>query len=151
MTLESLGIYDTLFPLALSVVLGALVGLERLLHTHITGARVHMMVAVASAAFVLAASEVYGRADDSLTRIVQGIASGIGFIGAGTILKQSQPVEIRGLTTASTVWLSSAVGIACGLGIYKVAIWSTVLALIVLAVLRPFEQCLEHTSQLPEK
>ena len=146
--LEFLGVYSTLIPLGLAAVLGALVGFERLLHTQITGARTHMLVSMGAAAFVLAAREAFGGNNDSLTRIVQGVASGIGFIGAGAILKLTQPVEIRGLTTASTVWLSASIGIACGLEIYRVSIWSTILALIVLAVLRPFERRIEDQSHL---
>lgn len=123
--------------------------MERLLHTQLTGARTHIMVSMGSAAFVLAARQAFGGADDSLTRVAQGIASGIGFIGAGTILKLDHPVEVRGLTTASTVWLSSAVGIACGLEVYRIAVWSTTLALIVLVVLRPLERDLERRHRLP--
>lgn len=144
--LEKMGVFSALIPLSLAALLGALVGFERLLHTQTTGARTHMLVSMGATAFVLAAREAFGGNNDSLTRIVQGVASGIGFIGAGAILKLSQPAEIRGLTTASTVWLSSSVGIACGLEVYRVAIWSTILALIVLAVLRPFERRIEDQS-----
>ncbi len=148
--LDFLGVTSTLLPLGLSLVLGALVGFERLIHTRTTGARTHMLVSMGSAAFVLAARQAFGETDDSLTRIVQGVASGIGFIGAGSVLKLSSPAEIRGLTTASTVWLSSSVGIACGLEVYRVAIWATILALVVLALLRPFEQKLESANHSKE-
>lgn len=138
-----LAISEVLLPLALALVLGGLVGIERLLHTQTTGVRTHMLVSMGSACFVLAAREAFSGQDDQLARIVQGVASGIGFIGAGTILKLSQPAEIRGLTTAATVWLSSSVGVSCGLRAFHVAIWSTVLAIVVLAILRPYERSFE--------
>lgn len=144
-----LGLADILLPLALALILGGLVGIERLLHTQTTGVRTHMLVSMGSACFVLAAREAFSGQNDSLTRVVQGVASGIGFIGAGAILKLGQPAEIRGLTTAATVWLSSSVGVACGLRAFHVAIWSTILALIVLAMLRPYERSVE--SELAKK
>ncbi len=146
---ESLGIVDTFIPLALALALGGLVGVERLLHGKTTGVRTHMLVSMGSACFVLAAREAFSGNDDNLTRVVQGVASGIGFIGAGAILKLGQPAEIRGLTTAATVWLSSSVGVASGLKAYHVAIWSTLLALVVLAILRPYERSFE--SELAKK
>ena len=108
-----------------------------------------MLVSMGATCFVLAAREAFSGNDDNLTRVVQGVASGIGFIGAGAILKLGQPAEIRGLTTAATVWLSSSIGVACGLRAFHVAIWSTILALIVLAILRPYERSVE--SELAKK
>lgn len=144
--LEQLGVTGTLVPLGLAALLGAIVGVERQIHSQYMGMRTHIMVALGSAAFVLASAEVFGGVEPALTRVVQGIAAGIGFIGAGTILKLSHPVEVKGLTTASTVWVSSSVGIACGLQVYRVAVWTTLLALIVLSVIRPFEKGLEHRN-----
>jgi putative Mg2+ transporter-C (MgtC) family protein len=72
---------------------------------------------------------------DGLSRVIQGITTGIGFIGTGAILKQSQKLEIHGLTTAAGIWLTAAVGVAVGLGRIGIAIFSVILAWIVLSVL----------------
>jgi len=71
---------------------------------------------------------------DGLSRVIQGIVTGIGFIGAGSILKLSEQHEIRGLTTAASVWMTAAIGITVGLGSLGIAIMVTILALIILAL-----------------
>lgn len=80
------------------------------------------------------------RIDSYLGHIIQGIAAGIGFIGAGTILKLSDRLEIKGLTTASSIWLAAAVGVAAGLQLYVLAVTGTLLALLVLAILGRMEK-----------
>ena len=73
---------------------------------------------------------------DGLSRVIQGIVTGIGFIGAGSILKLSEQHEIRGLTTAASVWMTAAIGVTVGLGSLGIALMLTVLALIILALER---------------
>ncbi len=82
-----------------------------------------------------------------MTRVVQGIAAGVGFLGAGTILKLDEEQKIKGLTTASSIWLASALGTLAGLGEYVPAAAATVIALVVLAVLRPVERLLQHSHR----
>jgi putative Mg2+ transporter-C (MgtC) family protein len=102
-----------------------------------------MMVALGAALFTLTGLAVVG--DDSraeLVHVIQGLATGIGFIGAGTILKLTDRLEILGLTTASSIWLAAAVGTACGLRHYTMAAVAAVLSLIILAVLGQLEKLL---------
>jgi putative Mg2+ transporter-C (MgtC) family protein len=82
-----------------------------------------------------------------LSRVIQGIVTGIGFIGAGSILKLDEERDIRGLTTAAGLWLTAAVGVACGLGAIGVAIIGAVLALIILALERVFQTQKENKKE----
>lgn len=103
--------------MVVAFVLGCVIGVERQRHDRPAGLRTHVLVAIACAG-VMAASDLSHRTDGSLgvepTRVVQGILSGIGFIGAGTILKRGDIVV--GVTTAATIFLASIVGILCGSG-----------------------------------
>ena len=130
--------FETVLRLLAGAGLGGLIGVERQMSGHWAGLRTHMMVALGSAIFVIAGQRV-GPDGDS-TRVIQGIAAGIGFLGAGTILKLSDRMEVVGLTTASSIWLAAAVGTSAGLGLYTLGIAATVLSLVVLAVLLPLEK-----------
>jgi putative Mg2+ transporter-C (MgtC) family protein len=77
-----------------------------------------------------------GFSQDNMSRVLQGLVSGIGFLGAGAIIKLSEAREVRGLTTAASLWLAAGVGVACGLGREATAILSTVVALLILAGVR---------------
>ena len=76
---------------------------------------------------------------DGQSRVIQGVLTGVGFIGAGSILKLSQEHEIKGLTTPAGLWITAAIGIACGVGAIGIALIATVLALIVLALVKTVE------------
>lgn len=121
------------FRLMTAAVLGALIGIEREWRGKAAGLRTHTTVALAAAAFVLAVLES-GADGDSLSRAIQGIAAGIGFIGAGTILKKTNEEDIQGLTTAATIWLTAAIGVAAGAGKMTLAVLCVACALIVLRV-----------------
>jgi len=101
--------------LGVAALLGGLIGAERERAGKAAGLRTHMTVALGSAAFILIVTEVSTEPGD-LSRVLQGIAAGIGFIGAGTILKNAENEDIQGLTTAATIWLTAAVGAAAGAG-----------------------------------
>lgn len=134
---------DTVIRLLVAAALGGLIGVERQMSGHWAGLRTHMMVALGSAIFVIAGQHV-GPGGDS-TRVIQGIAAGIGFLGAGTILKLSDRMEVVGLTTASSIWLAAAISTSAGLGLYTLGIAASVLSLLVLAALLPLERkFLEH-------
>jgi putative Mg2+ transporter-C (MgtC) family protein len=135
---------DDLLRIGAAAVLGGVLGLERELNGHFAGLRTHMMVAIACAVFVVAGVAVSGNQSEAVTRVVQGIAAGVGFLGAGTILKLDEEQKIKGLTTASSIWLASALGTLAGLGEYVPAAAATAIALVVLAVLRPMERLLAH-------
>lgn len=118
--------------------LGAIIGFERE-HAHKpAGLRTHMLVSLGAAMFVVVPLQV-GMDYDDLSRIIQGLAAGIGFIGGGAILKMSETKEIQGLTTAAGLWLTAAVGVAVGLGGLGVALISMLLAWVILSALRRLE------------
>jgi putative Mg2+ transporter-C (MgtC) family protein len=121
--------------LLVAVALGGLLGYERETRGTSAGLRTHMLVALGAALFVLVPLQA-GVSVQDMSRVLQGIISGIGFLGAGAIIKLSQDREIRGLTTAASIWLTAAIGIAAGMGREMTAVLSTVLALIILALLR---------------
>ena len=126
------------FRLVVATILGGIVGMQRE-HAHRpAGLRTHILVTVGSALFALTIMQAGGTSSD-LSRVIQGIVTGIGFIGAGAIIKLEKEHEIRGLTTAAGIWMSTALGVAAGLGRLELAIPGTVLAWIVLSVLRRFE------------
>lgn len=126
------------FRLALSAFLGGLIGIERQWHRCNAGLRTHILVSLGSCLIMLTSiyvSDIYsGMARSDPARIAAGVITGIGFLGAGTIIRDSEGV--RGLTTAASLWVVAGIGLACGIGFYQGASATAVLALIVLVVLR---------------
>lgn len=131
--------------LLLAALLGGVLGIEREWSGKAAGLRTHMLVAVGSALFVLIPQQA-GMALSDLSRVIQGIVAGIGFIGGGAILKQAAEQEVRGLTTAAGLWLTAAIGIAAGLGREASAILGTFLAFIILSVLLRVSQSLNDNG-----
>jgi putative Mg2+ transporter-C (MgtC) family protein len=131
---------EALLRLALAAILGGLIGVERELREREAGLRTHLLVAVGSALFTIVGA--YGfhdfvNAGGSVvdpTRIAAQIVTGIGFLGAGAIIRQG--FSVRGLTTAATLWVVAAVGLASGAGYYSAAVITTALVLIALYPLR---------------
>jgi putative Mg2+ transporter-C (MgtC) family protein len=121
-----------------ATLLGAVVGIEREMAGKPAGVRTHMLVSLGTAVFVLACSGA-GMSLENLSRVIQGIVTGIGFLGAGSILKLSEERDIQGLTTAAGIWMTAAIGMAVGLGSLGVALLAAVLTLIILAIVRSFE------------
>jgi putative Mg2+ transporter-C (MgtC) family protein len=119
---------DAAAPLGLALALTFPLGLERELTGKPAGVRTHMLVALGAAAFVVAAV-AHGGGEEDL-RAVQGVATGIGFVGAGAIIQQRQ--SVHGLTTAVSLWIAAAVGVACGLREYGLALVVGVLTVVVL-------------------
>ena len=122
-----------------ATVLAAIIGYERQTSGKSAGLRTHMLVALSSAIFVLAPLEA-GMSMGDVSRVIQGVAAGIGFIGAGAILKVSTEREIQGLTTAAGIWMTAAVGLAAGMGRFGLAAVSVGLAWIILAILGRLER-----------
>jgi putative Mg2+ transporter-C (MgtC) family protein len=141
-TIPSLGWDDNLARLSLAAVLGGAIGFERELRDREAGLRTHLLVCLGSALFTIVSA--YGfrefltsgdqvvRADP--TRIAAQIVTGIGFLGAGAIIRQG--FSVRGLTTAATLWVAAAIGIASGAGYYSGAVIGTVVTLVALWPLR---------------
>lgn len=131
---------DIVSRLGMALLVGGMVGMERRVHGRWADLRTYMSVSMAAAIFVVIAEYAVPGDHPDVTRIVQGIATGVGFLGAGTILKLSDQVEIKGITTASSIWLAAALGTASGMRLYPLALGGAVLSLIVLVVLRPVEK-----------
>jgi putative Mg2+ transporter-C (MgtC) family protein len=125
--------------LLLAVLLGAVIGAEREQSGKSAGLRTHMLVSLSSALFVLAPLE-FGMGPLQLASVIQGVAAGIGFLGAGAILKVSSEREIQGLTTAAGIWMTAAVGVAVGLGRLGLAVVTVTFAWIILFVLGRVDQ-----------
>lgn len=122
-----------------ALALGALIGYQRERSGKAAGLRTHMLVALGTALFVVAGLES-GMGDDAMSRVIQGLVTGIGFLGAGSILKIREDKEIHGLTTAAGIWMTAAASVAIGLGQILTGMIAGVLAWIVLAVVSRFER-----------
>ena len=133
---HTIGWAEVLLRLFVAAVLGAAIGLERELRERQAGLRTHLVVCVGSALFTLVSA--YGFSDWGVrvdpTRIAAQIVTGIGFLGAGAIIRQG--LSVRGLTTAATLWLVAAIGMATGAGYWDAALITTFGALLILGPLR---------------
>jgi putative Mg2+ transporter-C (MgtC) family protein len=145
---DSAHVGRVLFRLVIALVLGAMLGVERERLGKAAGVRTHMLVALGSALLVLGPVEA-GMKLDHLSRVIQGIAAGIGFLGAGAILKMPEERRISGLTTAATVWVTAAVGIAIGMGLVWPSVLAVVLATGSLYLVRRLETRLESDKKTP--
>lgn len=125
--------------LLIAVMLGGMLGYERERSGKAAGLRTHMLVSLGAALFVLAPLEGDMGIND-LSRVLQGVIAGIGFLGAGAIIKFNTKAEVKGLTTAASIWLAAAIGVAAGMGREIVAIISALLALVILDVLHRLER-----------
>jgi len=132
---DGAGIVRIVVRLLVAVVLGGVLGWERESVGAPAGLRTHMLVSLGSALFVLIPLQAGMRMED-LSRVLQGVTAGIGFLGAGAILKQRDRNDVRGLTTAASIWLTAALGVAAGMGREATALLSTLFALVILAILR---------------
>lgn len=122
------------FRLLLAALLGSVLGYEREKKGKPAGLRTYTLVSLGAAFFVLVPS-LSGMSQDGLSRVIQGVVTGIGFLGAGSIVKAHNEADIKGLTTAAGLWLTTAIGIAAGLGRDATAIVGTLFAFIILSLL----------------
>lgn len=122
--------------LVMAALLGAILGFERESQGKSAGVRTHMLVSIGAALFVLV-PDISGAEHDAISRVIQGVVAGIGFLGAGTILKNSDldTHQVKGLTTAAGLWMTAAIGVAAGMGKEATALFSTLLALLVFSVM----------------
>lgn len=132
---------QVILRLALSFVLSGFIGVERQLHRRNAGLRTHILVGLGSCLIMLTSLYVFDIYKDITkldpARIAAGVITGIGFLGAGTILKE--PDGVKGLTTAASLWVVAGIGLAVGVGFYSAAAFTAVLALIALFFFRRFE------------
>lgn len=143
--------WETALRLALALFGGAVLGWEREYRDKPAGLRTHMMVSLGSAVFVVVSLRLAndmnmaaGKLQFDPLRVLQGVIGGIGFLGAGVIIRAGG--RVHGLTTAASIWLSAAIGVTCGLGYYEIAGLSAGLGLLVLLLVG----FLEHRLSLPE-
>jgi putative Mg2+ transporter-C (MgtC) family protein len=132
--------------LLVALLIGTLIGLQRELTHKPAGLRTHMLVALGTALFIVGAAEA-GMHLDSLSRIVQGLATGIGFLGGGAILKLTSEKEIHGLTTAAGIWATAAASAVAALGQIAAAFIGVLFGLLILIVLRKIERVLGHRAK----
>ena len=128
--------------LVLAAALGGLLGYEREQKGKAAGLRTHMLVALGAALFVLIPQQA-GASIADLTRVLQGLVAGVGFLGAGAIIMGKRQEEAKGMTTAAGIWLTAAIGVAAGMGREATAVLSTFLALVILYLIPKVEQLLK--------
>jgi putative Mg2+ transporter-C (MgtC) family protein len=132
--------------LLLAALLGGLLGWERESKGKAAGLRTHMLVAIGAAVFVMIPQQA-GADDADLSRIIQGVVAGIGFLCAGTIIKGRGEEQVQGLTTAAGIWLTAAIGVAVGLGREASALLVTLLALVIFAGLPALDRWIERRQR----
>ena len=137
--------------LAAAVAVGALIGLDRELRHKPAGLRTLALVALGSAVFVLETIDpTRGAYTDATARVIQGVVTGVGFLGAGSIMRGAGDESIRGLTTAASIWLAAATGIACGLANWPLVVGGCALGLLVL-VITPVERVIHNRRMTDPK
>jgi putative Mg2+ transporter-C (MgtC) family protein len=124
--------------LLLAAGLGAAIGFEREYRRKPAGLRTNILIAVGSALFTIISVEITSRGGAASDRIAAQIVTGIGFLGGGAILRHGESVQ--GMTTAATIWVNAAIGMAAGVGDWRLAGAATIVTLVVLALLPPIEQ-----------
>jgi len=137
---------DLMLRLLLAGGLGSVLGLERELRRSPAGLRTHILIALGAALFTLVSIEIAGGTPD---RIAAQVVTGVGFLGGGAILRSAK--SIHGLTTAATIWVTAAIGMAAGAGQFAVATAATVVTLFVLAVLPPIEAYFERRAGIDDR
>jgi putative Mg2+ transporter-C (MgtC) family protein len=139
---------DLLWRLLLAAGLGAVIGLEREYRRKPAGLRTNILIAIGSALFTILSISMTASTGDQ-SRVAGQIVTGIGFLGGGAILRNRDTVH--GMTTAATIWVNAAIGIACGIGQYELATVTTALTLVVLVVLPPIETYFERRAGWPDR
>ena len=135
---------DVFVRLTAAVAVGGAIGLDRELRRKPAGLRTMALVALGSAVYVLAALDSGGGVSyDAGSRAIQGVVTGVGFLGAGAILRGDQESSVKGLTTAASIWLAAASGVACGLGQWPLVVGGALLGVLVL-ILSPVERILHN-------
>ncbi|MBD2360684.1 MgtC/SapB family protein [Anabaena minutissima FACHB-250] len=143
--IEPHDLVNIIFRLCLALLSGAIIGLEREIQQKPAGLRTHMLVSFGAAIFTLIPLQITTSETISevLGRVIQGIATGVGFLGAGEIVSQSSQgsnrVEIRGLTSAAAIWVSAALGIAAGCGLWQLSLIGGIITFAILNFFKRLE------------
>lgn len=143
----SISIFELLLRLVAAAGFGAIIGLEREAKARPAGLRTHMLTSLAAAVFTIMALELHsqveqlpGDAETDPLRILEAVTAGVAFLAAGTIIRGRG--QVQGITTGAGMWLAGSIGLACGAGNYTVAAFALILAVLILAILRPIEKWL---------
>ncbi len=130
------GMMEPAFRICAAVVAGGVVGLDRDLHGKPTGVRAHALVALGAALFVMSSTELglAGSDANSVSRVMQGVVGGIGFLGAGVILRGADGQRIFHVATAASIWVTAALGVACGIGAWRLVIPAAIAVVAILVV-----------------
>jgi len=136
--------------LIVAMIFGAVIGIQRERAGKPAGLRTHMLVALGAAVFVIASGE-FGMNPDSISRVIQGLVTGIGYLGAGAILKLYDKRAVEGLTTAAGIWMTAALGVSVGLGRFGLALVATLLAWMTLSLVRQMEHILNRGARKSEE
>jgi putative Mg2+ transporter-C (MgtC) family protein len=147
-TWPDMPLLEIVLRLGVATVIGSVLGLNREIRGKPAGMRTHALVALGTALVTLTGIVLAGHDGEfdsnSVSRVIQGIVAGIGFLGGGTILKSDSGEQISGLTTAASLWVVACLGIACGVGLWAMALIALGLALIVLIAGEKVEQVLHR-------
>ena len=136
-----------LIRLFAATLFGAVIGYERQRAGKAAGLRTHILVAAGTSMFILGCEGAGIRTDsDAISRVIQGIITGIGFVGAGSIIKRDSERDIQGVTTSAGIWMTAAIGVTVGLGMIGLALMATILSLLILRVTVYFERRLSKTK-----
>jgi putative Mg2+ transporter-C (MgtC) family protein len=147
--MENRILLDLTMRLVTAIVAGGSIGLDRYIHHKSGGLRTHMLVSLGAALFTIVPIALTDRTDiSSLTRVIQGIAAGVGFLGAGEIIHRSNfttpvqvtPIQAKGLTSAASIWVTAALGVIAGCGLWQLAIVATTMTIGILTGLKYLER-----------
>jgi len=143
--------FELLWRLILAIVAGAAIGLNRMMYHKPAGIGTHALVALGGALAASIALHMPGGDVAAASRVMQGLVTGVGFIGAGVIMRESQSDQVHGLTTAASIWTCTVIGIACAMCNIQTSATALILALIVLIGSKPLERALEKHFQHGEQ
>lgn len=141
--METLGYLDVFLRLGSAVLAGAVIGFDREVRHKPAGLRTMALVSLGAAVFVVATASA--ATVDSASRVIQGVITGVGFLGAGSIIRGRTEESVRGLTTAASIWLAAAVGVACGLALWPLVVLACGFGLLIL-VLEPIDRWLRGAA-----
>jgi putative Mg2+ transporter-C (MgtC) family protein len=149
---------DAALRLGSAVAIGGLVGLDRGLRNKPAGLRTHALVSLGAALMTYTGIELAPTEPGAVTRVLQGVIAGVGFLGGGVILRDAQDLRVRGLTTAASIWIVAGLGMACGAGHWRTGLLASAFTLVVLMGGHRIEQLLaswngaetDETLALPE-
>ncbi len=142
--MQNLEWIDVAARLGTAVLAGAILGINRDLHHKPAGLRTHALVSLGSAVVIVVAASIGGASGETVGRVIQGLVTGVGFIGAGVILHHDAERRVVGLTTAASIWVAAALGVACGSGQWFTALLGLALTLAVLVLGGPIERAWER-------